>query len=956
MNGAPQQNWDEEVPPEVLDRMASAMLEELERTRGDIDALDIAGLKSMFPGYEAAVESQLASIRDASRPSLTVGPFRLGRTLGRGATSTVHEAWDSRSERRVALKILRTDDFHDDDSRIEREVAIQQMLRHPGIVELYECAQHDGKTCISMELVPGVSLAQIIHVARSQMPDVCDTTLSDLMDACQVRGDAAGHSIAHRAPHHSPVAVDPSVQQSLGGQYFRDVALAMASAAEAVEHAHRLGLVHRDLKPGNLLLVRDGAVKVADFGLAKGRGFLHLTQTGRFVGTPFYASPEQASSFQKVGPASDIWALGVTLYELVTLTVPFAGNSVDEVLASIQRGRFSPPRELNQRIPRDLERIILRCLERHPELRYASAGELANDLYCLACGEAVSLARISPWRRARCALKRPTPRTVCVLSLVVAIAGSLVWQVIASTMDAAASRAQKAADVAIAVERAVDAQRPTGRSLTAADLRISKDAVLNAMLIQPDSAEAQQTALRVFGLAAWHEGRMDEAAGLLSKAHAAARLNADELLKLARASFACGRLDDATSAYDGLLGATQRAEGLLVQRFIEAVPLPCAVSKAVVLTSSKGLAPGTVLALEASNPPRIRVFVDGLQAVQSASWPPPRGVIDSHPSHTDFAIADFDHDGVDELVLAAAGHVYVAEMPLTLEYAPQWQDLGDPFAAYPDLVQIQNHVHLVAMRENNAPTAGTLLLVSRYHYVVKVEIKREGGAWGARSLGLVPMLCGSDVLGLSSHVTNGRASLLAAIGPWLGSNGFSVRCFEVDRASNELAMEAATIGNPEGVLSYRPPGATDEFIFAYLGGPDFYTDHRKFWMATPLGWECGVHALRRDPQTNTLVPLASFVLPRPQRARARLSLCDVMGDATQEILVSRWIWEGQDDAMPALHETLVVQIHARDGIIGLDSVLRFPGAVAALVPLAAGGADLIVDYGARGFSAVRVGP
>jgi Flp pilus assembly protein TadD len=228
--------------------------------------------------------------------------------------------------------------------RVEAEAAAQ--LDHPGIVPIYEIGEHQGQPFFAMKLVEGGSLAQRL---------------------AGFRGDP-----------RAGVAV-------------------VAQVARAVQHAHERGILHRDLKPGNILLDADGTARVTDFGLAK-----HLarageqpggsvTQSGAIIGTPSYMAPEQAAGARQVTTAADVYALGAILYELLTGQPPHVGPTPLEVLFRVLDQDPAPPRALNPRVDRDLEAICLKCLARRPAERYASAAALANDLEHWLAGESISL-------------------------------------------------------------------------------------------------------------------------------------------------------------------------------------------------------------------------------------------------------------------------------------------------------------------------------------------------------------------------------------------------------------------------------------------------------------------------------------------------------------------------------------------------------------------------------------
>jgi serine/threonine protein kinase/tetratricopeptide (TPR) repeat protein len=285
-----------------------------------------------------------------------VGAYRIERRAGAGGMSVVFEAVDPRLNRRVALKMIHSFDEESRPAldRFHREGAVLAALSHPNIVPVYEVGEHDGQPFLVLEFVPGGTLA-------------------------------------HR----------------LGGRPLapRLAARAVATLARAVQYAHEQGVIHRDLKPANVLLKPDGGragaavapvdgpgpmpmplgddrLMIADFGLARWQhDLLELTRPGQPIGTPAYMAPEQAAArADDIGPAADLYALGVILYELLTGRPPFQGENVASTLRMVQESEAVSPRALQSGVPRDLETITLKCLEKEPRRRYPTADALADDL------------------------------------------------------------------------------------------------------------------------------------------------------------------------------------------------------------------------------------------------------------------------------------------------------------------------------------------------------------------------------------------------------------------------------------------------------------------------------------------------------------------------------------------------------------------------------------------------
>jgi hypothetical protein len=307
----------------------------------------------------------------AARPPLLVAGYEVLEELGRGGMGVVYRARHRKLGHEVALKMILAGGHASPEelARFHLEAAAVARLKHPGIVQLHEFGEHDGNPFFSLELLEGGSL---------------DNKLE------------AGPLPAHAA------------------------AALVEKVARATQHAHAAGIIHRDLKPANVLLTAAGEPKITDFGLAKQlNADQGLSYTGAVLGTPLYMAPEQAAGrLREVGPATDVYALGAILYRCLTGQVPFRGATGEETRQMVLHHDPTPPRQLVPALPRDLEAICLRCLEKEPAKRYATAAELADDLGRWQRGEAVRARRYTPLYRLRKLLwrrRRPLAAAAAVL-------------------------------------------------------------------------------------------------------------------------------------------------------------------------------------------------------------------------------------------------------------------------------------------------------------------------------------------------------------------------------------------------------------------------------------------------------------------------------------------------------------------------------------------------------------
>jgi len=328
-----------------------------------------------------------------------LGDFELIREVGRGGMGVVFEADQISLDRRVALKVLPSHLTLRPESveRFKREASTASRLKHPAIVEIYSVGEDEGTHFFAMELVDGTPLNRIIDQLRAE-------------DSFPATGE--------------------KLVQALGkNTYIEAVCSLVSQVADALDHAHNAAVIHRDVKPSNILLRCDGSAVLTDFGLAREERLPSLTVTGELAGTPHYVSPEQACpQRKKIDLRTDIYSLGVTLYELLTLTRPFDGKTAQEILGKIINEEPLQPRTSNPLIPRDLETICLAAMEKSPDRRYQTARDLADDIARFLKFEPVRARPIGILTRSLRVLRRnPTSFALVGLICLVVVGGPLVF-------------------------------------------------------------------------------------------------------------------------------------------------------------------------------------------------------------------------------------------------------------------------------------------------------------------------------------------------------------------------------------------------------------------------------------------------------------------------------------------------------------------------------------------------
>jgi serine/threonine-protein kinase len=370
--------------PEEVCRDCPDLLPEVRRRWQEFRLID-AQVGELLPGLgtPAGTGPFTPGPHTASPPQ--VPGYEVQAVLGHGGMGVVYRARQCALDRSVAVKMLLAGPFASQQElgRFRRETAALACLRHPNIVQVYDAGDVDGRPYFAMELVDGGSLAQKLS--------------------------------------GTPQPARPS-------------AALVSTLAGAVEAAHKSGIVHRDLKPANILLTADGTPKVSDFGLARRLGGGDgLTRTGAALGTPSYMAPEQAQGrADAVGPATDVYALGAILYELLTGRPPFRAEADLETVQQVISREPVPPSRLNPNVPRDLETVCLKCLHKEPRRRYATPAALAEDLDRFQRGESIAARPEGLVRRwARRVRRRPlsSAAAAAVIVLATALAGGALWVV-----------------------------------------------------------------------------------------------------------------------------------------------------------------------------------------------------------------------------------------------------------------------------------------------------------------------------------------------------------------------------------------------------------------------------------------------------------------------------------------------------------------------------------------------
>ena len=470
----------------------------------------VAGGSISLGGVDADTSLWLESSAREKR----IGDFQILRRIGSGGMGVVYEAQQISMGRRVALKVLPLAALVQERGvqRFHNEVRAVAVLDHPNIVSVYSVGEERGVHYFAMQLIQGQTMSAVIQALKTTRANGAVLQSDDIASAA------------------TPLPLDPpsalanasetiSDERSLGRDadsseirptYFQSLTKLGVQAASAVQHAHDHGILHRDIKPGNLMIDSKGQLFVTDFGLARMESEAAPTGTGNIIGTLRYMSPEQASGKGVVDYRCDIYALGVTLYELFTLRPPFVANDRKELIRKIVLEDPPRPRAINRDIPVELQNIVLKAIEKDPANRYASARELEDDLRAFLefrpiKAKAPSVPQlVAKWMHRHRSLVRAVAATLVFACLV---AGTMLWRESGRT-HAALEIAKSQRQVAEQRHREAEQERAASRALLyGSDMKLASEAYQEGdvplvwSLLERHRPRAGQTDLRDF---AWH--------------------------------------------------------------------------------------------------------------------------------------------------------------------------------------------------------------------------------------------------------------------------------------------------------------------------------------------------------------------------------------------------------------------------------------------------------------------